>query len=96
MLDNHSAYKYETPYNSPFLMTQCWANGTATSQCYATKIRHNICRIKPYTSDTNIEDINLETNDWWRYISKVLVICSCIILKLGTKYIIGCAQRPWR
>ena len=27
------------------------------------KIRYNIRRIKPYTSDTNIEDINTETSD---------------------------------
>ena len=57
MLNNHAAYKDETQYKVQFLMTQCWTNGTVTLQCGANKIRYNICRIKPHTSDTNVEDI---------------------------------------
>ena len=54
MLNNSAAYKYETPYKGPFVITQCWTNGMVTIQCDAIKIRHNIHRIKPYTSDTNV------------------------------------------
>ena len=57
ILDNHAAYKYETPYKGPFVTTQCWTAGTFILQCVETKIRYNICRIKLHTSDTNIEDI---------------------------------------
>ena len=57
-LTNNTAYKYEMSYNAPFVITQCWINGTFTLQWSAIKIRHNICRINPYTSDTNVEDIN--------------------------------------
>ena len=60
MLNNSAAYKYETPYKGPFVITQCWTNGTITLQCDAIKIRHNIHQIKPYTSDKNVKDINPE------------------------------------
>ena len=63
MLNNHAAYKHETPYKGPFVIKQCWTNGTVTVQCGAIKIRYNICRINPYTSDTNVEDINPENDD---------------------------------
>ena len=43
-----------------FLITQCWTNGTVTLQCGPKKGRHNIRRIKTYTSDTNVEDITPE------------------------------------
>ena len=59
MLDNHAAYKYETQYKSPFVINKCWTNSTVTLQCGLTKIRHNIRRINLYTSDTNVEDINI-------------------------------------
>ena len=39
------------------MITQCWTNGTVTLQCGAIEIRHNIRCIKPYTFDTNVEDI---------------------------------------
>ena len=38
MHDNHAGYKYETPYNVPFVITQCWTNGTVTLQCGAIKL----------------------------------------------------------
>ena len=58
MLNNHDAYKYETPYESPFVIKRCCTNGTVTLQYSPTKIRYNIHRIKPYKYDTNIEYIN--------------------------------------
>ena len=60
MLTNNAAYKYETPYNRPFVITQCWTNGTVTLQYVLIQIRHIIGWIKPYTSDTNVEDITPE------------------------------------
>ena len=39
---------------------QCCTNGTVTLQYGPAKIRYNIHQIKPYTSDTNVEDINPE------------------------------------
>ena len=60
MLNNHTAYKYETAYKGLFLITRCWTNGNVTLQYGPTKIRYNIRLIKPYKSDTNVEDINLE------------------------------------
>ena len=35
MINNNTAYKYETPYKGPFLIKQCWANGTVLLQCGA-------------------------------------------------------------
>ena len=58
MLNNHAVYKYENPYKGPFLITRGFTNGTVNIQYGPTKIRHNVCRIKPYKSDTNIKDIN--------------------------------------
>ena len=62
MINNHATYKCETPNKSPFVITQCWTNGTVTFQCGEITIRYKICRIKIYTFDINIEDINPETN----------------------------------
>ena len=28
ILTKHTAYKYETPYMGPFVVTCCWENGT--------------------------------------------------------------------
>ena len=58
MITNHTEYKYETPYKGPFVITQCFTNGTLYLQYYSTKIRHNIRRIKPYKSYTKVEDFN--------------------------------------
>ena len=61
MLGNHAAYKYETPYNGPFVITWCYINGPVTLKCGARKIRYTIRHIKPHTSDTNVEDMNLKS-----------------------------------
>ena len=53
----NDAYKYVMPYNRPFGIAQFWSDGTATLQCGAINIRHNICHINPYIFDTDIEDI---------------------------------------
>ena len=58
MLNKHTAYKYERPYTGPFLITQCFINGTVNLQCGMKKIRYNIRRIKQYKSDTKVEDIS--------------------------------------
>ena len=60
MLNNNCAYKYETPYKGPSVINTCWTNGTVTLQYSPEKIRHNIHQIKPYTCDTNVEDITAE------------------------------------
>ena len=56
MITKHTAYKYETPYKSPFVLTHCFTNGMVNLQCGAIKIRYNILCIKPYKSDTKVED----------------------------------------
>ena len=58
MLTNNAAYRHESTNNGPFVIMQCGINVTVTLQCGAIKIRNNICCIKPYTSDTNVEDIS--------------------------------------
>ena len=86
MRNNHAAYKYEMTYKGTFLINQCWTNIMVTLQCGAIKIRYNICHINPYTSDTNVEYTNPETNDWEHHIRKVPVTYLCLyILNIGTK-----------
>ena len=84
MINNHAAYKYETPYNGPFLIKQCWINGTIALQYGATKIRCNIRCIKTYKSDTNVEDVTTENMyDDFNILSPVIYLC--IVLNLGHK-----------
>ena len=40
------------------MITQCFTNVTVNLQCGAIKIRYNIRRIKPYKSDTKVDDYN--------------------------------------
>ena len=58
MINNHTAYKYETPYNGPFVITQCFTNGSVSLQYGATKITYNIRHINPYKPDTKVEYSN--------------------------------------
>ena len=60
ILNNNDVKKYESPYNGPFVVIQCWDNSTVTLQYGTMKISHNIRRIKPYTSEKNVEDITPE------------------------------------
>ena len=39
ILNNHTAYKYETPYKFHFVITQCFTNGLVMLQYSATEIR---------------------------------------------------------
>ena len=55
MLTKHTAYKYEKPYTGPFVITQCFTNGTVNVQCGAIQIKYNICHINPYKSDNKVE-----------------------------------------
>ena len=47
MITNHTANKYEIPYKFPFVIIQCFNNGTLMLQCVAIKITYNISCIKP-------------------------------------------------
>ena len=58
MLTKHTVYKYETPYNRPFVINKCFINGTVNLKYGPKIIRYNILRIKPYKSDTKVEDSN--------------------------------------
>ena len=58
MLTKHTAYKYETPYMGPFVITQCFTNGMVKLQCGATQIAYNIRCIEPYKFDAKVEDIS--------------------------------------
>ena len=60
MLNNHTAYKHETPCNIPFVITRCWNSGTVAIKYGWIQIRHNIHHIKPYKFDTKFEDIKPE------------------------------------
>ena len=57
MLDNNASFKYETTYKSPFYIKKCCINDMVILQCGAIKIRYNICHIKWYAFDINVEDI---------------------------------------
>ena len=60
MLNNHNAYKYETPYKDPFVITQCFTNGAVLLKCGATISRYNIHRIKPYKYYTKFDNFSLK------------------------------------
>ena len=59
MLVNNATYRYERPYNGPFLILQCWANVTVTLQCDPIRIGYNVCCIKPYMSETIFTILNI-------------------------------------
>ena len=58
MLSNHTAYKYETPYKAPSVVTQCFTNSTVNLQYGATQIKYNMRRINTYKLDNKVEDSN--------------------------------------
>ena len=60
MLTNNATYKYEMPCNGPSVITMCCTNSTVVLKGDGIKIRHYIRHIKPYSFDTNVEDINIE------------------------------------
>ena len=63
MLNNHTEYKYETPYKGPFVITQCFTNGTVNLQYGAIQITYNIRRIKPNKLNTKVEYFNPKNMD---------------------------------
>ena len=75
------------------MITRFFNNGMVILQCNATKIRYNIFRIKPHTSDTNVEDIKC----WELIIDNVTLgeyqfYTSVITLNLGKIILIGYAR----
>ena len=58
MLATHTAYKYETAYKGPFLITQCFNNGALHLQCGVIQIKYNTRPIQTYKLDTKVEDYN--------------------------------------
>ena len=87
MIDNYAAYKYETPYKGPFLITQCWTNGMATVQYGEAKIRYTIQCIKPYTYDKTLKILTPKLNIDNITLGKYQLHTYVFILKIGTKYI---------
>ena len=76
MLNKRTVYNYETPYTGPFLITQYWTNEKISSIIVATEIRYNIHRIKPYKSDTKVEDSNsINMYDYVNILSPVIYFC---------------------
>ena len=64
MLFNNNAFKYKITYKGSFEITQCCTNYKVTLLHGATKIWYNICCIKPYKSNTNVEEIAYEKYVW--------------------------------
>ena len=60
MLANNTAYIYETPYECPFVIKQCFTNGVVHLQFGEVQVKYNIRRKKPYKSDSKVEDISLK------------------------------------
>ena len=59
MINNSTLFKYETPHKGQFVITRYFTVGTVN--CSMVKsIWSSIRQIKPYKSDTNVEDINPE------------------------------------
>ena len=58
MRNNHTTYRYETPYKGPFVITQCFTNGKVNLQYFTTQIKHNIRRIRTQKLDNKVEDFN--------------------------------------
>ena len=48
----------KTQYMGPFLIMQCFTNGTGMMKYIAPEIRYNICRIMPYKFDIKVEYFN--------------------------------------
>ena len=46
--------------NGPFVITQCFTNGTVNLQYGATQIKHNIRRMKPYNRIIKLEILVLK------------------------------------
>ena len=60
MLTNNTAYKYETPYKGPLVITQCFTKGAVSLQFCAVKIKKNIRTFKTYKYDTKVDNFSLK------------------------------------
>ena len=58
VLNNQTVYKCENPYKGKFVITRWFTNGAVNLQYGPTISRYNIRDTKPYTSDTNVENIS--------------------------------------
>ena len=54
ILTRHTSYKYEIPYMGPFVITQCFTNGTVNLQCDMKTIMYNILHINTYKQYTKV------------------------------------------
>ena len=59
MIKYMAVYKYDTPYNGPFEVTQICTNDTVTLQMEATTNIYNIRQIKPYKTKPNVANVHL-------------------------------------
>ena len=58
IITNHTSQKYETPYKVNVVIKQFLPKGTINLQYGPTKKSYNIYMIKPYKSNTKVEDSN--------------------------------------
>ena len=58
MLTNHTVLKNGMPHNGTFVITQCFTNDMVKLKYGAIQIMYNIHSIKPYKTDTKVEDSN--------------------------------------
>ena len=61
ILNDNSAFKFETLYKGPLSITQCCTNVMVALQMGAIEISYNIRCIKPYKSDTHVEYFALKS-----------------------------------
>ena len=64
MLNNNSAFKYETSYINPFDITQCFSNGTVTLQMGAIKLGIIYISLSPIHLVQTFEYFILKTDIW--------------------------------
>ena len=74
-----------------FVITQCFTNITLNLQCGVVQTKYNIRHIKPYKSDTKLEDYGSKICTMIS-LYELPVIYFCLERNRGTKYIIGCTR----
>ena len=93
MINYSAAYKYETPYKGPFVITQYFTNGTVMLQYGAIHITYNI---NVALSHLNlILKLIILIRKIWMMLStyELPVIYFYIKLNIGIKYMIGDTRR---
>ena len=94
-LTKHTAYKYKIPCTGPFLITQCFTNGTVNLQCGAIQIKYDMCHINTNKSDTKVEDSSSKIC-MMMLTYELPVIYFYLKPNIGTEYMIGYKQGHWR